>query len=284
MDSSEREELIAIYQRQLDLLESSRAAAVIRRDNIGKYLKSLTESSSSKDDFEEMIERLDRFYNYLRKIEAVENKLTNLESKQGQLDLITNYDTGTLEEQNELLKEKYHLLTNMIPEQQEYLALLRKQMLATYGNWASFTDEGVIQVSQTEFKITSEDEKKHYEEFTRLREEYEKEWQDNQDRITERIEIQNTIVENLESKYEKLNQKLSDEKDILDAIIELEEHRQEISFREFFPARYYESILTELQESYEIQNNSFKNAVINLRELDNRLRDLNISKWVEFND
>ena len=92
----------------------------------------------------------------------------------------------------------------------------------------------------------------------------EKEWQDNQDRITERIEIQNTIVENLESKYEKLNQKLSDEKDILDAIIELEEHRQEISFREFFPARYYESILTELQESYEIQNNSFKNAISTL--------------------
>lgn len=277
-----QQDIIDNIEEQIKKLKGLKGYNQYVLDNLDSYLSGTLFGDGSE--FEQVIHALDKFYNYLRQIQAIENKIANLQAKQEQIDLTNNYHISYLEEENKLLKEKYAILTKMLPEQQTYLAALRQQLTADYGNWISFDQEGTPILSQTEFVSNSEDEEKKYEKFTELREEYEKELQDHQERITERITIQNNLVENLNRKYEKLNQQLDDEKTVLNEIVELEQHRQELSFRDIFSLRYYESILDNLQNAYDIQQNSFKQAVNNVRFLDNELRQLDISKWVQFDE
>lgn len=279
-----KEDIKANIEEQIKKLKGLKGYNNYVLKNLDAYLSGTLFDDDSGSEFEQVIHALDKFYNYLKQIQRIENKIANLQAKQAQIDLTNNYHISYLEEENELLKQKYEILTKMIPEQQTYLAALRQQLTADYGEWISFDQAGTPILSQTKFVSNSEAEEERYEKFTELREEYEKEWQDNQERITARIEVQNTLTENLTRKYEKLNKEMEDIKTTMTEIVELEQHRKDISFREVFALRYYESILDKLQTSYNLQNNSYKTAVNRVRELDNRLRDLNISKWVQFND
>lgn len=277
-----------IVTRVNELIDERERLVALKDSIIGlsgrELLNTIQTLKDAGSDFEPTIEHLEKFYTYLRLIEATERKLSNVQTKQAQLDLTNSYDLTFLAKENEYLKDKYEILRKMIPEQKIYLQVLRDQLSSNYGDWIFFDSEGNPGLYQTDIPINSEAEQKRYAEFDRIRTEYEAQLQAYDENKIELLNIQNSIVENVNTQYEKRTKQLEDQKAALDEIVTLEEHRKDLTFREIFALRYYESILTNLQKSYDTQQKSYKNAIAELRILDNALRNPDLSKWVEFNE
>lgn len=233
--SANKKGAIANINKQIELLKGIQNAQKYKKSNIGKYLggdlyDSNGGGSGGKNEFDAMVEKLEHFYNYLRQIEALEAKINKIREKRNLIDATQNYYIKDLAEENKLLKEQASLYGRYINDEVSYLADLRSQLAAAYGDWVYFNNEGVVQVRQTEFNINSEAEQERYEAFSELLNEYQNEYNTMLDNQNELYSIQATIVENINNSYDKILQKLNDVTERLEYINSISEHRVNMEF------------------------------------------------------
>ena len=231
--SANKKGAIANINKQIELLKGIQNSQKYKKSNIGKYLGGdLYDSNGGggKNEFDAMVEKLEHFYNYLRQIEALEAKINKIREKRDLIDATQNYYIKDLAEENKLLKEQASLYGRYINDEVSYLADLRSQLAAAYGDWAYFNDEGVVQVRQTEFNINSEAEQERYEAFSELLNEYQNEYNTMLENQNKLYSIQATIVENINNSYDKILQKLNDVTERLEYINSISEHRVNMEF------------------------------------------------------
>lgn len=231
--SANKKGAIANINKQIELLKGIQNAQKYKKSNIGKYLGGdLYDSNGGggKNEFGAMVEKLEHFYNYLRQIEALEAKINKIREKRNLIDATQNYYIKDLAEENKLLKEQASLYGRYINDEVSYLADLRSQLAAAYGDWVYFNDEGVVQVRQTEFNINSEAEQERYETFSELLDEYQNEYNTMLENQNQLYSIQATIVENINNSYDKVLQKLNDVTERLEYINSISEHRVNMEF------------------------------------------------------
>lgn len=231
-DSGKLQSMLESYKKQRTILEKSIGSLKKYQSEMGKNLGDIAGVSDSggKDEYEGMIEKLEHFYNYLRQIEALEAKINKLRERRNLIDATENYYIDDLVQENQLLKEQAALYGNYINDEIEYLAQLRNQLSAAYGDWVYFNDEGVVQVKQTEFAINSEEEEERYQAFSELLGEYENEYNTMLENQNTLYTIQATIVENINSSYDKILKRITDVADQLEYINSISEHWVEMSF------------------------------------------------------
>ena len=233
-DTSKLQEMLKSYQKQKAILEKSINSLNKYKDNMASNLANISGGGGSggggKDEFDAMVEKLEHFYNYLRQIEALEAKINKIREKRNLIDATQNYYIKDLAEENKLLKEQASLYGRYINDEVSYLADLRSQLAASYGDWVYFNDEGVVQVRQTEFNINSEAEQERYETFSELLDEYQNEYNTMLENQNQLYSIQATIVENINNSYDKVLQKLNDVTERLEYINSISEHRANMEF------------------------------------------------------
>lgn len=231
-DTSKLQEMLKSYQRQKDILVQSINSLNKYKDNMASNLANISGGGGGggKDEFDAMVEKLEHFYNYLRQIEALEAKINKIREKRNLIDATQNYYIKDLAEENKLLKEQASLYGRYINDEVSYLADLRSQLAAAYGDWVYFNDEGVVQVRQTEFNINSEAEQEHYEAFSELLNEYQNEYDTMLENQNQLYSIQATIIENINNSYDKVLQKLNDVTERLEYINSISEHRVNMEF------------------------------------------------------
>lgn len=225
------------YSRQLAILKKIKGSLQYQYDNAGSLMDDRAGisggsggGSGSEDVFEQQIEKLERFYNYLRQIEALEAKIEKIREKRNLIDATQNYYIKDLAEENKLLKEQSTLYGNYIKDQRSYLAELRSQISKQFKNWAYFDKEGVVQVKQTEFTINSEKEQERYDKFSELLDEYQNEYNTMLENQNTLYSIQSTIIENINTSYDKVLQKITDISESLEYINSISEHKVDMSF------------------------------------------------------
>lgn len=189
-----------------------------------------TDGGGGGDEFEPLIEKLEHFYNYLRQIEELEAKINKIREKRNLIDATQNYYVADLKEENELLKEQSILYGNYIDDEKEYLAELRSALTASYSDWVYFTNDGLVQVKQTEFAINSEEEEERYNTFAELLDEYQNEYNTMLENQNLLYNIQATIVENINNSYDKILQRLTDVSERLEYINSISEHWVNMEF------------------------------------------------------
>ena len=224
-------EIINKYKTQLSILQKLKNDLQADINNPrGLFKRNSSNSGGGKDKFDAMVEKLEHFYNYLRQIEALEAKINKIREKRNLIDATQNYYIKDLAEENKLLKEQASLYGRYINDEVSYLADLRSQLAAAYGDWVYFNDEGVVQVKQTEFNINSEAEQERYEAFSELLDEYQNEYNTMLENQNKLYSIQATIVENINNSYDKVLQKLNDVTERLEYINSISEHRVNMEF------------------------------------------------------
>ena len=224
-------EVINKYKTQLSILQKLKNDLQADINNPrGLFKRNSSNSGGGKDEFDAMVEKLEHFYNYLRQIEALEAKINKIREKRDLIDATQNYYIKDLAEENKLLKEQASLYGRYINDEVSYLADLRSQLAAAYGDWAYFNDEGVVQVRQTEFNINSEAEQERYEAFSEILNEYQNEYNTMLENQNKLYSIQATIVENINNSYDKILQKLNDVTERLEYINSISEHRVNMEF------------------------------------------------------
>ena len=232
-DTSKLQEMLKSYQKQKAILEKSINSLNKYKDNMASNLANISGGGGGgggKNEFDAMVEKLEHFYNYLRQIEALEAKINKIREKRNLIDATQNYYIKDLAEENKLLKEQASLYGRYINDEVSYLADLRSQLSASYGDWVYFNDEGVVQVRQTEFNINSEAEQERYEAFSELLNEYQNEYDTMLENQNKLYSIQATIVENINNSYDKVLQKLNDVTERLEYINSISEHRVNMEF------------------------------------------------------
>lgn len=230
-DDEKTKEVIKKYKTQLSILQKLKDDLQADINNPrGLFKRNSSNSGGGKDEFDAMVEKLEHFYNYLRQIEALEAKINKIREKRNLIDATQNYYIKDLAEENKLLKEQASLYGRYINDEVSYLADLRSQLAAAYGDWVYFNDEGVVQVRQTEFNINSEAEQERYETFSELLNEYQNEYDTMLENQNKLYSIQATIVENINNSYDKILQKLNDVTERLEYINSISEHRVNMEF------------------------------------------------------
>lgn len=194
-------------------------------NNIGKG-----SDGGSDDEYEGMIEKLEHFYNYLRQIEELEAKINKIREKRNLIDATQNYYIDDLKEENELLRQQSILYGNYIDDEKEYLAELRSALSSAYSDWVYFTNDGLVQVKQTEFAINSEEEEERYNAFSELLDEYQNEYNTMLENQNTLYSIQSTMVENINSMYDKMLQRLNDVTERLEYTNSISEHKVTMNF------------------------------------------------------
>lgn len=185
---------------------------------------------SDKDKFDPVEDELEKFYNYLRKIEKIEAKLTQMRSKRSLIDQGKNYYIEDLKQENELLTEQQKLYRSYINDESAYLQELRNQLEGAYSQWVSFNEEGVIQVKQTEFVANSEEEQAYLEEFMDLQQKYQDEYNTRESNKNKLLEIENTQLENIKTMYEKILARVTDVNEAIQRQVDLLDHDITMSF------------------------------------------------------
>ena len=231
---SDKEKAIANIQKQIERIKAVRAVLDNEYNDIGKVLSDDgsggSGGSGSKDSYEGTIEKLEHFYNYLRQIEELEAKINKIREKRGLIDATKNYYIDDLKEENELLRQQSILYGNYINDEKEYLAELRSALSSAYSDWVYFTNDGLVQVKQTEFAINSEEEEERYNAFSELLDEYQNEYNTMLENQNTLYSIQSTMVENINSMYDKMLQRLSDVTERLEYINSISEHKVIMNF------------------------------------------------------
>ena len=213
------------YEKQRDILTKSIKS--LKNYDVRKHLKGGNETA---DAFEKLLEKLDKFYNYLRKLEKMEAKLNRLREKRNLIDLTKNYYIEDLKTENDLLREQQDLYRNYIADQTTWLSELRAQLSKEFKDWVYFDEEGVVQIKQTEFNINSEAEQERYELFTELLGLYENEYNTREENQTKLYELEKTQLENIKSMYDKILSRVTDITDELNRQIDLLDHDMTMSF------------------------------------------------------
>ena len=219
---------------QIEKLKAVRDSLKSYQKDPGSLFKDINNmgggGSSGGDSFEPVIEKLEKFYNYLRQLEELEAELNRIREKRNLIDATKNYYIGDLQKENELLKEQQSIYNDYIRDQGPYLQELRNQIQSMFGDWAYFNDEGVIQVKQTEFTANSEEEEERLSNFLELVDLYQNEYNTREENINKLYEIENTQLENIATMYEKILTRVQDITDALNRQKDLLDHDMTMSF------------------------------------------------------
>ena len=250
---------------------------------VGEMGSSGSDKDKDKDTYEATVEHLEHFYNYLRKIESLQAKITKLQTKRSTLDLTTNYNIEALRQENDLLKEQASLYNEYVNEETKYLSQLRSQLTAAYGDWVYFTNEGVVQVKQTDFSITSEAEEERYNSFSELLEEYQSEYQTYLDNQNTLLETQQSIIENIQSAYEKITQELDDTISYLEYINSISEHRTDMSVGSLQELQAYNQELSTTIDMYVNAKNTLAGLEADMAQLTNQINSQGVSQYINWN-
>lgn len=232
-DNSSLTSMLESYQKQKTILEKSIGSLRKYQFEMGKNLANIagvSDSGGSEDSFEPLVEKLEHFYNYLRQIEELEAKINKIREKRNLIDATQNYYIDDLKEENELLRQQSILYGNYIDDEKEYLAELRSALSSAYSDWVYFTNDGLVQVKQTEFAINSEEEEERYNAFSELLDEYQNEYNTMLENQNTLYSIQSTMVENINSMYDKMLQRLNDVTERLEYINSISEHKVTMNF------------------------------------------------------
>lgn len=190
-------------------------------------------SGKDKDEIDPLLEKLEHFYNYLRKIEKLESKLTALAERRNLIDANNNYYIDDLKEENELLNEQQKLYTSYIADEEGYLAELRQRLKdSDYGDKVYFDEDGLIQVNQTEFTAETEEEQEKLKAFLEVVQEYQDEYNTKLENQNKLIQTQVQQLENVKKMYDKILQRISDVTEEIERQIGLTEHNQTMEFSE----------------------------------------------------
>ena len=195
-------------------------------NEIGSY----GSGGGSKDEFDPVIEKLEKFYNYMRQLEELEAKLNRLREKRNLIDASKNYYIDDLEKENNLLREQQSIYNNYIRDQGSYLAELQSQIQSQFSDWAYFNEDGVVQVKQTEFTANSEAEEERLNTFLELIDLYQNEYNTREENINKLYEIENTQLENIQTMYDKILSRVTDITDELNRQKDLLDHDMAMSF------------------------------------------------------
>lgn len=218
------------YKTQLNRLKALRGTYTQLQKGLGSYLAGDSKSGGSEDKFEPVIEKLEKFYNYLRQIEEIEAKLNRLREKRNLIDASKNYYIDDLEKENSLLREQQAIYNNYIRDQGSYLAELQSQIQAQFSDWAYFNEDGVVQVKQTEFTANSEAEQERLNTFLELIDLYQNEYNTREENINKLYEIESTQLENIQTMYDKILSRVTDITDELNRQKDLLDHDMTMSF------------------------------------------------------
>lgn len=223
--------------KQIQLLKGLQNSQKYKKSNIGKYLGGDLygdgKKGGSKDKLDPMIEKLEHFYNYLRKIEKLESKLNKLAEERNLIDANNNYYIDDLKEENELLNEQQKLYTSYIADEEIYLKELQGLLKGgAYGDKVRFDEDGLIQLDQTEFTAETEEEQEKLKGFLELVQEYQDEYNTKLENQNKLIQTQVQQLENVKKMYDKTLQRISDVTEEIERQIGLTEHNQTMEFSE----------------------------------------------------
>ncbi len=223
--------------KQIQLLKGLQNSQKYKKSNIGKYLGGDLygdgKKGGSKDKLDPMIEKLEHFYNYLRKIEKLESKLNKLAEERNLIDANNNYYIDDLKEENELLNEQQKLYTSYIADEEIYLKELQGLLKGgAYGDKVRFDEDGLIQLDQTEFTAETEEEQEKLKGFLELVQEYQDEYNTKLENQNKLIQTQVQQLENVKKMYDKILQRISDVTEEIERQIGLTEHNQTMEFSE----------------------------------------------------
>ena len=241
------------------------------------------DKDKDKDKYEASVEHLEHFYNYLRKIESLQAKITKLQTKGSTLDLTKNYNIDALKQENGLLKEQAKLYGEYIGEEDKYLATLRKQLTSTFSDWVYFTKEGIVQVKQTDFAINSEKEEKRYKAFNDLLEEYQSEYQTYLENQNTLLETQQQIIENIKSSYEKITAQLDDAISNLEYMNSISEHNTDMSVGNLQELSAYNQQLSTTIDMYTYASKTLSSLKTDMAQITQIMNSRGLSQYMKWN-
>lgn len=273
------------WQKQIkDKIEKLKAIQnAISGSNLLKKVGEMGDKDKNKDKYEASVEHLEHFYNYLRKIESLQAKITKLQTKGSTLDLTKNYNIDALKQENGLLKEQAKLYGEYIGEEGKYLATLRKQLTSTFSDWVYFTKEGIVQVKQTDFAINSEKEEKRYKAFNDLLEEYQSEYQTYLENQNTLLETQQQIIENIKSSYEKITAQLDDTISNLEYMNSISEHNTDMSVGNLQELSAYNQQLSTTIDMYTYASKTLSSLKADMVQITQIMNSRGLSQYMKWN-
>ena len=273
---------------QIKLLQGLKNSNKFKKNNIGKYLNGdlynpkSGGSGSSKDSYDEKIEKLEYFYNYLRQIEKLEAKIERLRTKRSILDTTENYYVDNLIKENKLLKEQTSLYDNYINAQKEYLAQMRQELSSKYGDWVGFDSEGAAQVKRVNYAIKSEAQEERYNDYSELLNEYQSQYQTYLESQNTLLSTQQTIIENIKSAYEKINQQMEDTMSALERVNTLNEHYADLSVGNIKQLTAYNKQLSSTVDMYNFAAQSLANLKADMNNLTNMANSNGYGQYMQW--
>lgn len=205
------------YEIQEKALNSLREKASNVNSEMGKR--------AGEDSAEETIVQFERFYNYLRKIEQVETQINIIRNKRNIIDSSHNNYIENLKTENSLLKSQAMLYNQYINSESKYLEQLRNEIMANYGDLATFDSNGGIQLKYHELRAGDESSAQRIEDFETIVNKYQEEYQNNQDNINKLYELEQAQLENISSMYSKILEDLDNVTDRLKNVNNRIEHQ-----------------------------------------------------------
>ena len=223
--------VIANIDKQIERINKFRELLKREKDGIGGVLGGgKAGSGGSKDEFEPIVEKLEKFYNYLRQLEELEARINRIREKRNLIDTSKTYYIDKLQQENDLLREQQAIYNNYIRDQGTYLNELKGQIQTQFGNWAYFNEDGVIQVKQTEFTANSEEEEERLNLFLELVELYKEEYNTREENINTLYDLEHSQLENIQEMYDKVLARIQDINDALNRQADLLDHQSTMSF------------------------------------------------------
>lgn len=251
-DGKDSKDIIKKYQDQRDKLQK----LINTYDKYINNIHGIFSSSESGSGFEKVNEQLERFYNYLRKIEEIENRLAILNSKQSILDAVNDKSLKYKKEELNLLKEQRILYQNYHKEQIEFGKELKEELLNNYSDWVYFDELGNVQVADIlthgkGLEIVNEEQQARYEAFNEVLELYTSTIQESSESSNKLLELQALIIENVNDQWSKT-------KELADAILEtytkttnLLTHKKGMQFNPLIALKFDKNLLQSIREEYD---------------------------------
>lgn len=187
------------------------------------------DGGGDKDEYEAQIKELETFYNYLRKIERLEEQINRTQKKREIIDSVNNRYIESLKQENSLLQSQTKLYSNYIGAQNAYLDSMRQQISSQYGDWAYFDENGTIQVTAETFIGNTEEATADIENFMDLIDKYQEAYNSREQNLTKLYEIEKQILDNIAEMYEKILSQLDAVTNKLKNVNEQLEHQMEMT-------------------------------------------------------
>lgn len=231
VDDGKRQALLERYKNTKTILEKLKGSLQKDINNVGGLFKRNSGNGGGSDDeFEPVIEKLEKFYNYLRQLEELEARINRIREKRNLIDTSKTYYIDKLQQENDLLREQQSIYNSYIRDQGVYLQELQQQIQSQFGDWAYFNEDGVIQVKQTEFTANSEEEEERLNLFLELVGLYQDEYNTREENINTLYDLEHSQLENIQEMYDKVLARIQDINDALNRQADLLDHQSTMSF------------------------------------------------------